>query len=257
MNLKQRLNNNEIANGIMLSELYTPNIIRILANCEYDFVLIDCEHGYFDLSQVANLIAVADGAYMPVWIRVAQNSQSNITKYLDMGAHGILLSNVTTIDQVRELINLTLYAPLGDRGVSTFRAHTNYQHEDIRKVMDAANAKNVVIAQIESPEAVTQIKRIVSLEGLDGILIGPNDLTQHMSMIGNYKCREIEDMLKSIAQATKEYHKWSGIITADEYLIRKCHSLGMQCFSSSSELNALEQGALINIEKMRRIHSGI
>lgn len=253
MNLKHRLNARETINGIMLSELYTPNLIRILANCGYDYVLIDCEHGYFDLSQVANLIAVADGSHIPVWIRVTQHSQADIAKYLDMGARGILLANADSMKQVSDLIRMCLYAPLGNRGVSTFRAHTNYQHEDMRTVMERANDQNIVIAQIESPEAVEQIDSILSLQGLDGVMIGPNDLTQHMGIIGNYQCEQLENMLRKVASAAEAHGKWSGIITANEWLLGFCRKLGMRCFSSGSELNALAEGAMANLNKLLRI----
>lgn len=253
MNLKHRLNAKETVNGIMLSELYTPNIIRILANCGYDYVLIDCEHGYFDLSQVANLIAVADGAHIPVWIRVTQNSQADVAKYLDMGARGILLANAECAQQVHGLIRMCLYAPKGDRGVSTFRAHTNYRHEDMRTVMEKANDQNVVVAQIESPGAVDQIDRIMELDGLDGVLVGPNDLTQHMGIIGDFHCEPLKNMLHKIAASAEAHGKWSGIITANEWLLRFCHELGMRCFSSGSELNALAEGAKANLDKMLRI----
>lgn len=253
MNLKHRLMEKETINGIMLSELYTPNIIRILANCGYDYVLIDCEHGYFDLGMVANLIAVADGAQIPVWIRVTQNSQADIAKYLDMGARGILLANTNSAAQTQSLINMCFYAPLGDRGVSTFRAHTNYQHEDMRVVMQKANDQNVVIAQIESPEAVEQIDAILETAGLDGVLIGPNDLTQHMGIIGNYHSCEFESMLRKVAASAKVHGKWSGIITANEGLLTFCSGLGMRCFCSGSELNALADGAIANLSKLQRI----
>lgn len=252
MNLKQRLSNGEIVNGIMLSELYTPNIVRILANCGYDYVLVDCEHGYFDLSQVANLIAVADGAGLPIWIRVTNNSQADIAKYLDMGAHGILLSNTESVEQVRNLVRMCLYAPQGDRGVSTFRAHTNYRHEDMRTVMERANARNVVIAQIESPAAAEQIDGILDVEGLDGVLIGPNDLTMHMGVIGDYRCAQVESVLQKVAISAKEHGKWSGIITGNQALLHRCREMDMHCFSSGSELNALELGAKENLAKLKQ-----
>lgn len=250
MNLKHRLNTGETINGIMLSELYTPNIIRILANCGYDYVLIDCEHGYFDLSQVANLVAVADGSQLPIWVRVTQSSQADIGKYMDMGARGILLSNTENAQQAKALISMCLYAPLGNRGVSTFRAHTNYQSADMLTVMNNANDQNVVIAQIESPGAVERIDEIMALEGLDGALIGPNDLTQHMGMIGNFHCEALKNMLRRVAASAKAHGKWSGIITTNEWLLNLCTEFGMTCFSSGSELNALAEGAKSNLNKL-------
>lgn len=96
--LREQLLSEKNSYGIMLSEMYVPNITRLIARCGFDFILIDCEHGYFDMSQVANLIAVADGAEISTIVRVTQPSRTNITKYLDMGAHGILLSDVTGAD---------------------------------------------------------------------------------------------------------------------------------------------------------------
>lgn len=127
--LREQLLSEKNSYGIMLSEMYVPNITRLIARCGFDFILIDCEHGYFDMSQVANLIAVADGAEISTIVRVTQPSRTNITKYLDMGAHGILLSDVTGADDARRLAELCRYAPKGCRGISTFRAHTGYSNE--------------------------------------------------------------------------------------------------------------------------------
>lgn len=253
MNLKQRLKMGETANGIMLSELYTPNIVRILAGCGYDFLLIDCEHGYFDLSQTANLIAVAQGVQLPVWIRVPSCEDVSIAKYLDMGAQGILLADAGNAAAARRLVARCLYAPKGARGVSTFRAHTNYCHGDMKQIMHDANARVVVVAQVESPRAVRDIDDILSVEGMDGVLIGPNDLTQHMDMIGQYNAPIIEQMLARVAAAAKAGGKWAGIITADERLLTLCKRFEMTCFSSGSELNALAFGAKQNINSLRMI----
>ena len=155
--LRSKLKNGETAIGIMLSEIYVPNIVRLLACCGYDYILIDCEHGYFDMSQVANLVAVADGAKIPVIVRVTQPSRTNITKYLDMGAQGILLSDVNSRADAERLASLCRYAPEGNRGVSTFRAHTGYSCGDVGQIMRDANERVIVICQIESPETVDNI----------------------------------------------------------------------------------------------------
>ena len=124
MDIKQKLQNGQSVKGCMISELYTPNLSRMFYGLNFDFLLLDCEHGYFDMTQVANLIAVGGGYDFPILVRVGQNSSHTVIKYLDMGARGILLANVANARQVRELVQMCLYAPDGDRGVSTFRAHT-------------------------------------------------------------------------------------------------------------------------------------
>ncbi len=251
--MKTRLAEGETVYGIMLSELYVPNLVRLLARCGYDYLLLDCEHGYYDMTQAANIIAVADGIGMPVVVRVTQPSRTLITKYLDMGARGILLSNSADALEAKTLVDVCCYAPLGDRGISTFRAHTGYQSGDVKGIMREANARNLVICQIESPEAVEGIDDILAVDGVDGVLVGPNDLSQHMGIFGQYDHPAMVRALERVAQAAREHGKWSGIITSNKELLRRCKRLGMTCFSAGSELSALSSGARGELESVRAL----
>mgnify|MGYP000858012454 FL=1 len=253
MDIKQKLQNGQSIKGCMISELYTPNLSRMFYGLNFDFLLLDCEHGYFDMTQVANLIAVGGGYDFPILVRVGQNSSHTVIKYLDMGARGILLANVANARQVRELVQMCLYAPDGDRGVSTFRAHTGYRNHDVPGLMRRANEQNMVIAQIESLDSVHVIDDIVSIKGLDGVLIGPNDLTQHMGIFGQYDHPETLKAIEKVAVAAAVHNKWSGVITANEKLLRFCAGLGMQFFSVGSELSMLAQGAKVTLEKITSI----
>ncbi|GHU77709.1 aldolase [Clostridia bacterium] len=243
MELKQRLANNEVVIGMMLSELYTPNLARLLQSCGFEYLLVDCEHGYFDRSQVANLIAVADGISLPIWVRIGQHSQSEIVKYLDMGARGVLLANVEGVAEALELTQLCLYAPDGERGVSTFRAHTGYHNGDMNAVFGEANRRTTVIVQIESPHAVANALDILAVPGVDGALIGPNDLTQHLGIIGQYGHPDIQYAIRQVSAAARTCGKWSGVITGNDDLMRDCQQAGMNCFCTGSELSALAAGA--------------
>ena len=249
--LKQRLGRGEMALGIMLSEIYVPNITRLLAGCGYDFLLVDCEHGYFDMTQVANLIAVAEGVRLPVIVRVTQPSRTHVTKYLDMGAQGILLSNVEDRQEAERLVALCKYAPQGDRGVSTFRAHTGYSSDDASGIMRRANDCVMVICQIESPQAVAQIDGITSIAGVDGVLVGPNDLSQHMGLFGQYAHPRMTDALRGVARSARRQNKWSGIITGDMELVKTCRELGMSYFSAGSELSVLHNGAVAQLGMLK------
>lgn len=248
--LRKRLAQGDKAIGIMLSEIYVPNITRLIAGCGYDYLLIDCEHGYFDMTQVANIIAVAQGAKLPVLVRVTQPSRTNITKYLDMGANGILLSDVMNREEAERLVALCKYSPRGNRGVSTFRAHTNYASGNVQQLMDAANESVIVICQIESPQTVEQIDEITSIRDVDGVLIGPNDLSQHMGIFGQYKHPDMVAAIHRVAESAQKNGKWSGIITANEYLLTLGWQCGMRCFSVGSELNALCDGAKAQMHRV-------
>ena len=248
---KKDLQNGKKVCGIMLSEFYVPNIARLLATCGYDYLLVDCEHGYFDMTQVANLVAAADGCSLPVIVRVCTLDQAAITKLLDMGVSGILLSDVGGVEEAKRLVELCLYAPMGDRGVSTFRAHTGYSKGNLRDIMDTANDSLAVICQIESVEAVNEVENILAVPGLDGVIIGPNDLSNRMGMIGRYLEPPMSDALEKVAGAARAAGKWSGIITASEPLLERCNELGMTCYCVGSELSALAAAATSSLKKTR------
>lgn len=240
---KKRLKQGEQLYGIMLSEIYVPNIARLLAKSGYDFLLVDCEHGYFDLTEVANIIAVAEGCNLPVVVRVQQPNRILVTKYLDMGATGILLSDVGSAQEAKKLVEICYYAPKGDRGISTFRAHTGYQNGNLPEIMRLANEKVTVICQIESPNAVEEVKEILSIDGVDGVLIGPNDLTQHMNCVGQYTHPDVQTAMRHVAHQAELANKWSGVITSNMGLLKSCAAMGMRCFSVGSELSALYSAA--------------
>ncbi|MGI5899532.1 MAG: HpcH/HpaI aldolase family protein [Christensenellales bacterium] len=243
MNLKNRLKDGQSAVGLMLSEIYTPNITRLLGGIGFDFLILDCEHGYFDLTQVANLVAVAKGCHLPIIVRAPQEASGNVGKYLDLGAAGILLANVTCAEQARRHVAQCLYAPQGNRGVSTFRAHTGYKNGEVTDMLRQANKSNIVVVQVESPEAITAVEDILAVEGLDGVLVGPNDLTQQMGILGQYEHPDVQEAIRRVAVAAAACGKWSGIITGNEKLARYCHSLGMSFFSVGSELSLLAKSA--------------
>lgn len=253
MNVKEKLARGEFAYGMMLSELYVPNLVRLMGTCGFDFLLVDCEHGYFDMSQVANLIAVAAGEQLPIIVRIAELDRSVITKYLDMGAQGILLANTEGVEMARELVKQCLYAPQGDRGVSTFRAHTGYHNGDTVRIMSEANERNLILCQIESPKAVEDVDKILALPGVTGVMVGPNDLSQHMGIFGKYEDPKMQEAIRKVAQAAIKHHKWAGMISSDAGLLRFSKEAGMTCFSSGSELSMLARGAKEEMQKLRAL----
>ena len=248
--IKQQLANGETIKSCMLSELSTPNIARMFHSFGFDCLVIDCEHGYFDMTETANLIAASSGFDFPIIVRVAQGSQKDAARYLDMGATGILLANVTSVAQAEELVRLCLYAPEGDRGVSTFRAHTNYNNSNTLELMKKANRRNLVIAQIESAEAIASIDSIVAVPGLDGIMLGPNDFTQHIGFFGQYDHPIMNDAIKKMAETAKKHGKWSGVLTGNQKLLLHCRKAGMSFLSSGSELSMLAAGAKITLKQL-------
>ena len=169
--LKQRLRAGEQVLGTMVTTFASPDIGKILKNCGFDFFIVDCEHGAFTTREVANIIAAARGIGMPALVRIPEMRREHALKFIEMGASGLLLPNTETAEQARMLVDCAKYAPLGHRGVSLSRPHTDFEKVDGREYMARANDETILMCQIESRRGVEHIEEILAVEGIDLSLI--------------------------------------------------------------------------------------
>ena len=237
-NLKETIKTGNVY-GTMLSEIYVPNIIRVFKACGFDFVIIDCEHGYFDYIQVANLLAVARGFNMPVIVRISKVDREFVLKYLDMGADGFLLSTTENADDVRQLVEYTKYPPMGRRGISLQRAHTDYTPGKIREYLAEANRNTIVIAQMESQKGADGIDDILSVDGVDGAIVGPNDFTLDLGILGQYDDPAFVRNVEKMVDAATRRGKFSGVIGSNIEFLKKWESRGMSLLSWNSEIGMI------------------
>lgn len=166
---------------------------EILAGTGYDWLLLDGEHAPNDLrSTLHQLQAIASatsalppGARAPHAIaRVPVGDTALIKQYLDIGAQTLLVPMVDTAEQARSLVSATRYAPEGVRGMgsalarsSRWQAYPHYVHE--------ANAQVCLLVQAETVEALRNLDAIAATPGVDGVFIGPADLSASMGHPGN------------------------------------------------------------------------
>lgn len=229
--------------GVMISEFGNPNIVRIFQREGFDFLLVDNEHGYFDYTQLAAMIGIANGFHIPIVVRVPGTGREAIIKVLDMGADGILVPMVSTVEQAREIVSYAKYTPVGNRGVSTTRAHTNYGVSDLKAYMAYANKKNIVCIQFENKQALDQAEEIAAIDGIDALFIGPNDLAADLGKPGEVASPEVLQAVAAIGTLGRKLHKPTGIITGNHELMTTCLRAGFTYFSYGSELDLLVKGS--------------
>lgn len=246
--MKQIIREGKEVLGAFLSEIAAPNLLRLMQASGLDYVIVDCEHGYFDYSQVAALAAVGNGIHFPVIVRIPQVSREVIQKYLDAGADGLLVPMLETKEQAEELVRFGKYAPEGKRGISTMRPHSNYNPGSLATYTDAANRRIMLFAQIETRKGVADAEEIAQVKGLDGIFVGPNDLSCDLGTMGDFSTPEMKACLKRVAEAAGKAGLPSGVISSKTEFIRECRSMGMTMFSCDSELGLLKKG----IQEMRK-----
>jgi len=249
--LKKKLVAGGLAIGTMLSELQTPNVIRMLAAGGFEFVIVDCEHGPFDYTAVAQLIAVGRGEGLAVLVRVPGVDREYILKYMDMGAAGIVVPMVSHPDTIAQAVRHAKYAPLGRRGVSTQRAHANYRVDNLPAYLQEANDATVVFAQIETAEGLENAGAIAATPGTDGLLLGPNDLLLELGAPGRFDDPRLAAAVARIAEAARKAGRCSGVITARQELIASGVRAGMRVLSWNSETGMLLQAARDGSARLR------
>lgn len=246
--LLERAASQEGALGCFLSEVAAPNLMRVMRAAGMDFVIIDCEHGSFDSSQVAAVCAVANGIGLTALVRVPGVSRDPIQKALDAGADGILVPMVNDAEQISQAVRMAKYSPLGARGISTMRPHSEYNPGLLAEYMARANGRTLVLAQIETRKGVKNAASIAATQGVDALLVGPNDLSDDHGIPGKLNDPVMQAAYQAVAGSCQEAGKPSGIITSSMSLIHCCQAMGMRIFSCNSEVGLLAQG----LKAMRR-----
>ncbi|TWT49959.1 5-keto-4-deoxy-D-glucarate aldolase [Thalassoglobus neptunius] len=175
---------------------------RMLARVGFPWLTVDLEHSPIDWNQAATLFGViADAGCVPL-ARVPEGRHDHIKRVLDAGAHGIIVPMVNTVQQAREAIAAAKYPPTGNRSVGGATHALNFD-ASAGEYFAKANDEILVVLQTESPEGVENADEIYSLEGVDAIFVGPNDLRAQMRGTDGLDptTEQIEAMLGRILEA--------------------------------------------------------
>ena len=193
-----------------------PAVSEIMAAHGYDFILIDLEHTDLSLADVANHIRAiesADGPTVPV-VRVPWNDPVWIKRVLDLGPAGILVPMVETAEEARAAVEATRYPPEGIRGVAGGRA-SGYG-ENFVEYVESANENVAVILQTETERSIENAGAIAAVEGVDGLFIGPSDLSKGVGAFGQWEDRRILDAVETIVEAANENDVSVGTLAVTE-----------------------------------------
>ena len=184
-NLRARIAAGHIVMGTFVAELSAPAVAMILQQNDFDFMLVDTEHGCFDPAAVAQLILAGKEAGLCPLVRVPGPDQAEIKRVLDAGAEGIMVPMSQSLEDVQQVVNHSKYPPLGQRGAHFVRPHTRYMNpEDIADFMAEANRNLLTMVQIETRAAAELVDEIAAVEGVDTLLIGSRSGRTGLSRTG-------------------------------------------------------------------------
>jgi 2-keto-3-deoxy-L-rhamnonate aldolase RhmA len=198
-----------------LITLNSPAVTELMAEAAFDWLFIDAEHSTLSTSEMQALLQAAGAT--PCVIRLSSGEEVPIKKALDIGAAGIIAPQVNSADHAARIVQAAKYAPLGQRGLGIARAH-RYGLK-IREYMRDANEEIAVIVQAEHRDAVANIHDIVRVNGVDGVLIGPYDLSASLGRPGAVDHPE-RDAITRVKNACREAQIPIGIFGINAEAVR-------------------------------------
>lgn len=225
---------------------------RVLARAGFDWLTVDLEHAPIDWNQAADLFgAIADAGGIPL-ARVPRGDHDHIKRVLDAGAYGIVVPMVNTVEEARAAIAAAKYPPTGTRSVGGGLHALNFGASP-GDYYARANDEVLVVLQTESPLGIANAPDIYSLEGVDAIFVGPNDLRANMRSTDGREAtdEEFEAALARIVEVGRQTGTPTGMHVMSAAAAQQRAQQGMQFLAIGSDLAFMSQTAQQVIRSVR------
>lgn len=249
--IKKKLQNGEMVLGTIISEIRNPNIAYMLAQCGFEFFIIDNEHGTYNFETISNMIAAARGAGISVIVRIPEIKRESILKPLDSGASGLLVPMVNTAEEAKEVVRHAKYPPRGNRGAALRRPHNMYGKVNAGEYLKQANENTFIAVQAETTTSIENIDEIASVEGVDCIFVGPFDLSISLGIPGQINHQIEKDAIEKIAKACKKHNKIAGILMFDQELLQQWIDKDFLFAVYSSDITMLADASSEAVKKLK------
>lgn len=254
--LKSTLADGGVSIGTWLNFAHTSNA-EILASSGFEFVGIDMEHSVIGLYELQNMILAVEASGACPLVRLTSNDPNQVKQVMDAGAYGVIVPMVKNADEAELAVKAVKFPPKGIRSVGIGRAHRyGYAFE---QHFNTSNDESIVIVQIEHIDALSAIDEIFSIEGVDGYMIGPYDLSGSMGIAGQVRHPKMLEVQAQILSAAKRHNVAPGIfiIYPDNKAMTEYIEEGYQFIVVGSDLIFLAETARSNADKALEIRHAL
>lgn len=190
--MKEKLLSGQPAFGVSVM-IPSPQVVEMVGQLGFDWVLIDCEHGTISLESLELMIMAAEASDITPIVRPKTKELADILRVMDRGAMGVQVPHVNTAADAQQVVESVKYHPLGKRGLAAGTRPANYGFgRSMADYVQQANRETLVCVQLEEVEALRNIHEILQVEGIDVFFIGPSDLSQSMGYPGQSAAPEVK-----------------------------------------------------------------
>ncbi len=227
-----------------------PEIVEILSNLEFDWFVFDLEHSPITIKDLEIMLMAMKGSDITPIARVPWNDPVYIKYVLDLGVDGVIIPLIRDSEDIKKALSYIKYPPEGTRGVGPRRC-VRYGLDNVVKYYYEWNKRVLLIAQIETREAINNLDDIASIEGLTGVFIGPNDLSASLGIFRDFSNPLYRETIRKILNTALEKNKLAGIMAQSIEDARDKLSMGFNFVSLTSDYRLLIEGARLFIEGVK------
>ena len=242
-------NGEAVINGwLSISNSFTA---ESMAKMGWDTLTIDLQHGINDYSgSIPMLQAISNSSTIP-FARVPWSEPGIIMKLLDAGTCGIIAPMINNKEECERFVSFCYYPPIGNRSFGPMRAQLIHGSD----YFSHANSQIITLAMIETKEAVDNLDDILSVKNLNGVYIGPSDMSIAYGLNPKFDVKEdpVYSNIKLIAKKAKEHNKIAGIHNGTTKYAKEMISLGYQFITVSSDHRAMTSFAQNILNEMKEI----
>lgn len=200
-NIKEKIQNNEVAIGTHI-KIGNQVVTDILCNCGFDILWVDGEHGPMDRKDINQQIITIRGAGLAPFVRVPWNDPVLVKPVLEMGPAALVFPMISSVEEAKRAVEACRYPPKGIRGFGPMKAN-NYGTMNQEEYLELADGEPWVVLQIEHFKAIKDLGNIINVDGVDSIVIGPNDLSGSIGKLGQTRHPEMLKLIDEYASACR------------------------------------------------------
>ena len=223
------------------SSLSSHVTVEILAGSGYDWLLLDTEHSPNELPMVHSQLQAATGGTAHPIVRPPWNDTVMIKRFLDIGAQTLLIPYVQTEEEAQKAVAATRYPPKGVRGFAGSSRATRFGR--VKEYFKRYEEELCVLVQVETRASLDNLEAIARVEGVDGVFIGPGDLSAGLGHLNDQAHPEVVGAIADAIKRIKACGKAPGILTPDEKLAKHYIELGTLFTAIGSDLGILARGS--------------
>jgi 2-keto-3-deoxy-L-rhamnonate aldolase RhmA len=252
---KKKLAANELVLCFGVNQLRSPNVAMMAAACGFDALYIDLEHNPTSMETAAGICIAALGLGITPIARVSSHDPHDSTRILDCGAQGVMVPHINTAAEARAVVEACRFAPSGHRSAAGSVPSLGYAQLGQGEICKRLNQETLLMAMIETPEAVANADAIAAVEGIDTLHIGSTDLSTEMGIPGEYRHERMRAAFETVANAAKAHGKSMGVggvrqdVEFQTYLLR----LGVRYLTNGSDTLYILSGGRADVKQIREV----